>query len=72
MAARRASTAPARSQVAARKLKGGYYAEWEQPELFAQELRAGFRPLREGIWNERGALLPPRLSPEIGPDPMRT
>jgi pimeloyl-ACP methyl ester carboxylesterase len=26
--------------------KGGHFAAWEQPELFATELRAGFRPLR--------------------------
>ena len=26
--------------------KGGHYAAWEQPQLFSQEVRAGFRPLR--------------------------
>jgi pimeloyl-ACP methyl ester carboxylesterase len=26
--------------------KGGHFAAWEQPKLFAQELRAGFRPLQ--------------------------
>ncbi|MFD5753852.1 epoxide hydrolase family protein [Streptomyces sp. NPDC127044] len=26
--------------------KGGHFAAWEQPHLLAQELRAGFRPLR--------------------------
>jgi pimeloyl-ACP methyl ester carboxylesterase len=26
--------------------KGGHFAAWEQPELFASEMRAGFRPLR--------------------------
>jgi pimeloyl-ACP methyl ester carboxylesterase len=26
--------------------KGGHYAAWEQPQLFAQEVRAGLRPLR--------------------------
>ena len=26
--------------------KGGHFAAWEQPELFAQEVRAGFRSLR--------------------------
>ncbi|AVH61332.1 multidrug MFS transporter [Streptomyces dengpaensis] len=26
--------------------KGGHFAAWEQPHLFAEELRAGFRPLR--------------------------
>jgi pimeloyl-ACP methyl ester carboxylesterase len=28
--------------------KGGHFAAWEQPELFAAELRAAFRPLRQG------------------------
>ena len=26
--------------------QGGHFAAWEQPELFAQEIRAAFRPLR--------------------------
>ncbi|MGY2490461.1 epoxide hydrolase family protein [Cupriavidus sp. CP313] len=26
--------------------KGGHFAAWEQPTLFAEELRAGFRPVR--------------------------
>ena len=26
--------------------RGGHFAAWEQPELFAEELRAAFRPLR--------------------------
>lgn len=26
--------------------KGGHFAAWEQPQRFSQELRAGFRPLR--------------------------
>ena len=26
--------------------KGGHFAAWEEPELFAEELRAAFRPLR--------------------------
>jgi len=26
--------------------KGGHFAAWEQPQLFAQELRAAFRPIR--------------------------
>jgi pimeloyl-ACP methyl ester carboxylesterase len=26
--------------------KGGHFAAWEQPYLFAEELRAGFRSLR--------------------------
>ena len=29
--------------------KGGHFAAWEQPELFAEELRAAFRPLRQLI-----------------------
>jgi pimeloyl-ACP methyl ester carboxylesterase len=28
--------------------KGGHFAAWEQPELFASEIRAAFRPLRNG------------------------
>ena len=28
--------------------KGGHFAAWEQPELFSDELRAAFRPLRRG------------------------
>jgi pimeloyl-ACP methyl ester carboxylesterase len=27
--------------------KGGHFAAWEQPELFSDEIRAAFRPLRE-------------------------
>jgi pimeloyl-ACP methyl ester carboxylesterase len=26
--------------------KGGHFAAWEQPQLFCDEVRAGFRPLR--------------------------
>ena len=26
--------------------KGGHFAAWEQPELFANEIRAAFRSLR--------------------------
>jgi hypothetical protein len=26
--------------------RGGHYAAWEEPQLFAEELRAAFRPLR--------------------------
>jgi len=29
--------------------KGGHFAAWEQPKAFAEELRAGFRPLRTGV-----------------------
>jgi pimeloyl-ACP methyl ester carboxylesterase len=28
--------------------RGGHFAAWEEPELFATEIRAAFRPLREG------------------------
>jgi pimeloyl-ACP methyl ester carboxylesterase len=28
--------------------RGGHFAAWEQPELFSDELRAAFRPLRTG------------------------
>ncbi|MGO9890649.1 MAG: epoxide hydrolase family protein [Solirubrobacteraceae bacterium] len=27
--------------------RGGHFAAWEQPQLFADEVRAGFRPLRD-------------------------
>jgi len=27
--------------------KGGHFAAWEQPRLFSEEVRAGFRPLRK-------------------------
>jgi pimeloyl-ACP methyl ester carboxylesterase len=26
--------------------RGGHFAAWEQPQLFAQEMRAAFRSLR--------------------------
>jgi pimeloyl-ACP methyl ester carboxylesterase len=26
--------------------RGGHFAAWEQPQLFSEDLRAGFRPLR--------------------------
>jgi hypothetical protein len=29
--------------------EGGHYAAWEQPRLFSEEVRAGFRPLRTMI-----------------------
>jgi pimeloyl-ACP methyl ester carboxylesterase len=29
--------------------RGGHFAAWEEPELFAADLRAAFRPLRAGI-----------------------
>ena len=27
--------------------KGGHFAAWEQPQLFSEEVRAGFRPLHK-------------------------
>ena len=27
--------------------RGGHFAAWEEPQLFADELRAGFRSLRQ-------------------------
>jgi pimeloyl-ACP methyl ester carboxylesterase len=33
--------------------KGGHFAAWEQPGLFAAELRAAFRSLREGSVSQR-------------------
>jgi pimeloyl-ACP methyl ester carboxylesterase len=27
--------------------KGGHFAAWEQPQLFSEEVRAGFRSLRQ-------------------------
>jgi pimeloyl-ACP methyl ester carboxylesterase len=29
--------------------RGGHFAAWEQPQLFCEEVRAGFRPLRRSI-----------------------
>jgi pimeloyl-ACP methyl ester carboxylesterase len=26
--------------------RGGHFAAWEEPQLFSEEVRAGFRPLR--------------------------
>jgi pimeloyl-ACP methyl ester carboxylesterase len=28
--------------------RGGHFAAWEEPELFAEEMRSAFKPLREG------------------------
>jgi len=38
-------TVPDRSQGVQLE-KGGHFAAWEQPELFAAEMRAAFKPLR--------------------------
>jgi pimeloyl-ACP methyl ester carboxylesterase len=35
--------------------KGGHFAAWEQPQLFSEEVRAGFRPLRGGAEVSRAA-----------------
>src|SRR5262249_5235374 len=32
--------------------KGGHFAAWEEPEIFAEEMRAAFRPLRTGVPDE--------------------
>lgn len=34
-----------------RASRGGHFAAWEQPQLFAEELRAAFRPLRPQLRN---------------------
>jgi pimeloyl-ACP methyl ester carboxylesterase len=36
--------------------RGGHFAAWEQPQLFAEELRAAFRSLRSGEANTARAL----------------
>ena len=33
--------------------KGGHFAAWEQPQLFSEEVRAGFRPLRQAEYGQR-------------------
>ena len=35
--------------------KGGHFAAWEQPQLFAEEIRAAFRPLRSNQANPASA-----------------
>jgi pimeloyl-ACP methyl ester carboxylesterase len=35
--------------------KGGHYAAWEQPQLFAEEVRAGFRTLRSSALAQRAS-----------------
>jgi pimeloyl-ACP methyl ester carboxylesterase len=34
--------------------KGGHFAAWEQPQLFSEEIRAGFRPLQLIIYPDSG------------------
>src|SRR2546422_129581 len=34
--------------------KGGHFAAWEQPQLFSEEVRAAFRPLRNELQRLRG------------------
>jgi pimeloyl-ACP methyl ester carboxylesterase len=36
--------------------KGGHFAAWEEPQLFAEEIRAAFRPLRSGQANTASTL----------------
>ena len=43
--------------------RGGHFAAWEQPELFADELRAGFRPLRTNT-NRRSVLMRGDMQPQ--------
>ncbi|HEX8529172.1 MAG TPA: hypothetical protein VF646_04090, partial [Cytophagales bacterium] len=40
--------------------KGGHFAMWEYPELFATELRAAFKPLREPTGSATGKAQPGR------------
>ncbi len=35
--------------------KGGHFAAWEQPQIFSEEVRAGFMPLREQMPKRPGA-----------------
>src|SRR5207249_5359603 len=42
--------------------KGGHFAAWEQPKLFSEEIRAGFRPLRKIVGE--AAPTPPPLNPK--------
>ncbi len=49
--------------------KGGHFAAWEQPDLFAAEIREAFRPLRQpgtGGWRVRRARHPPRTRTPAG------
>jgi pimeloyl-ACP methyl ester carboxylesterase len=41
--------------------KGGHFAAWEQPGLFTEELRAGFRPLRGARGRGRPSPSPARV-----------
>ncbi len=46
--------------------KGGHFAAWEQPQLFAEEIRAAFRSLRQsGDGPELGLLV---MAPVLNPD----
>lgn len=42
--------------------KGGHFAAWEQPELFAEELRSAFRPLRKAKLSQTSSSVRPRVS----------
>jgi pimeloyl-ACP methyl ester carboxylesterase len=35
--------------------KGGHFAAWEQPQLFSEEVRTGFRPLRKSVERQSAA-----------------
>jgi pimeloyl-ACP methyl ester carboxylesterase len=37
--------------------KGGHFAAWEQPQLFSEEVRAGFRSLRSGVAKSEASLV---------------
>ena len=42
--------------------KGGHFAAWEQPEIFVQELRAAFKPLRLKPWKRTASYRRPPAS----------
>jgi pimeloyl-ACP methyl ester carboxylesterase len=44
--------------------KGGHFAAWEQPQLFAEEIRAAFKPLRSVQANTASVVLEQRFSPK--------
>ena len=55
--------------------KGGHFAAWEQPGLFAAEIRVAFRSLRwkgEGDGAHNGRALFPSTRGSIDSDPTRT
>jgi hypothetical protein len=51
--------------------RGGHFAAWEEPQLFSEEVRAAFRPPREGFATTTPPvgcrwLGPPRRGPRVG------